>query len=277
MRPRRAWSEEKIQRFAGTTLEVASDPVAIEEPLELVLADEENSVSLATLLRTPGEDFELIAGFLFSEGLVNRSKDITSMSYCTRGGEQTYNVVRVRLAKGIPPGVLHAVRHVATHSGCGLCSKTSFDPGEMCNLAIPETSSISLDPDWLTQLPGKLRRAQHQFKRTGGVHGAALCSYGGDIRSLCEDVGRHNAVDKLIGKELLSGTWPVASEQLLLLSGRAGFELIQKAARARIQVIASLGAPTSLSVEWARKSGIVLIGFLSEARFNIYSGAQRLS
>ena len=248
------------------------DQVAVEEPLEIKLVgSDRRSVNLATVLRTPGHDFELAAGFLFSEGLIERSSDIRQISFCQDRKTQTYQVLNVHLTAPLPEEAMQRMRKVVTHGGCGACSMPALP--EMVPSEIPDPSP-PIASDWLRSLPEKLSRSMPGLAATGGVHAAALCRVddGGEIEHLYEDIGRHNAVDTLVGHLLLKDRLPAAS-RLLLLSGRAGFELLQKASRAGISAVASLGAPTTMSVQWARQLNITLIGFLSEKRFNVYHGS----
>jgi FdhD protein len=247
------------------------DQVAVEEPLEIKLVGSDGrALSLATVLRTPGHDFELCAGFLFAEGLIEQRSDIREISFCQGKSAQSYQAVSVHLAGPLPPAAIERMRKVVTHSGCGACSMPSL-PEAKSNLQSPAPVP-GLTADWLHQLPGLLAASAPQFAATGGVHAASLCRPPDlKLEQLFEDVGRHNAVDKLVGQLLLKERFPLPPS-VLLLSGRAGFELLQKAARAGLQAVVSLGAPTTLSVQWARRSNITLIGFLSERRFNVYHG-----
>lgn len=234
-----------------------TDTVAVEEPLEIRVAGH----SLAVTMRTPGNDFELAAGFLLSEGIVKQRADIRRISYCAR--PQNYNVVNVAL--GIPFDPARFTRHVYTTSSCGVCGKTSL---EQVRAALDRPPlPYRPDPKVLLSLPGKLD--QPVFSRTGGLHAAALFDKTGELLLLKEDVGRHNAMDKLTGTLLLAGQLP-PNDTVVLMSGRASFELVQKAIMAGIPALAAIGAPSSLAIELAKEFGVNLVGFLREGRFNEY-------
>jgi FdhD protein len=241
-----------------------TDVLAVEEPMEIRVA----SHSIAVTMRTPGHDFELAAGFLFTEGVIARSADIREIRHC--GNSKNTNVVRVDLNPAVKfdPGKLS--RHVFTTSSCGVCGKTTLEqvravlPSPVQKIAMP-TAEI------LCALPGKLREQQTIFSSTGGLHATSLFDTRGKLLLLREDVGRHNAMDKLIGALLLEDKLPAANT-VMLVSGRASFELVQKAAMAGIPMLAAVGAPSSLAVELAREFGMTLVGFLRDGRFNIYCG-----
>jgi len=241
-----------------------TDEVAVEEPMEISV----NGHSVAVTMRTPGHDCELAAGFLLTEGVIARGADIRRIRHCARSPS---NVVRVELNASVvfDPGKL--TRHVFTTSSCGVCGKTLLDqvrtalPAAIQSLRRPPTADV------LCSLPGRLREQQAIFTRTGGLHATALFDAGGNLLAVREDVGRHNAMDKLVGALLLADRLP-ASETLVLVSGRASFELVQKAAMAGIPLLAAVGAPSSLAVDTAREFGMMLVGFLRDGRFNIYSG-----
>ncbi|MCG3149331.1 MAG: Sulfur carrier protein FdhD [Verrucomicrobiae bacterium] len=234
-----------------------TDTVAVEEPLEIRVAGH----SIAVTMRTPGEDFELAAGFLFSEGGVRNRADIVGISYCAR--PQNYNIVNVAL--GTPFDRARFSRHVYTTSSCGICGKASLD---LVRTAAPgRVSAFRPTAKVLLALPDKL--AQPAFSKTGGLHAATLFDAAGNLLLAREDVGRHNALDKLIGALLLADKLP-ASETVLLLSGRASFELVQKAVMAGIPAVAAIGAPSSLAIDLAKEFGVNLVGFLRADRFNEY-------
>lgn len=241
-----------------------TDSLAVEEPMEIRV----NGQSIAVTMRTPGHDFELAAGFLLTEGVIARGADIRQIRHCARTKS---NVVRVELSTSVAfdPGKLS--RHVFTTSSCGVCGKTSLDQVRTTlPAAIQRLQDLPTHPV-LCSLPGRLREQQAIFTRTGGLHAAALFDTEGNLLSLREDVGRHNAMDKLVGALLMADRLP-AGETLVLVSGRASFELVQKAAMAGIPMLAAVGAPSSLAVDMAREFGMMLIGFLRDGRFNIYSG-----
>ena len=250
------------------------DTLATEEPLELRLLSGAERRTVAVTMRTPGNDFELAAGFLFGEGVINR-EDILRISYCVDApSEQRYNIVNVTL-RGKIPELRGLERHFTTTSACGVCGKASLEALEIRGCAaLPVRFSVT--PDLITSLPDKLRAAQGLFEATGGLHAAALFSKEGELIALREDVGRHNALDKLVGWALLEGLLPL-SEHVVLLSGRASFELLQKSLAARLGVVCAVSAPSSLAVSVAKNFGITLVGFLRGERFNIYAGEGRVA
>ena len=250
------------------------DTLATEEPLELRLLSGAERRTVAVTMRTPGNDFELAAGFLFGEGVISR-EDILRISYCVDApSEQRYNIVNVTL-RGEMPELRGLERHFTTTSACGVCGKASLEALEIRGCAaLPVTFAVS--PDIITSLPDKLRLEQGLFEATGGLHAAALFSKEGELITLREDVGRHNALDKLIGWALLEGLLPL-KEHIVLLSGRASFELLQKSLSAGLGVVCAVSAPSSLAVSVAKNFGITLVGFLRGERFNIYAGEARVA
>jgi FdhD protein len=254
------------------------DTVATEEPLEIrVVGEDGEAVPVSVTMRTPGSDFELAAGFLFGEGIIDHGSRIRRVSYCLDGQlqKQNYNAVRVDLAPGIRFDSERFRRNFYTTSSCGVCGKASIEAvlGPVCNRV---AESILVSPDLLLSLPARFRDAQRIFERTGGLHAAALFDEDGTLRDLREDVGRHNAMDKLVGAALLHASLPLGGK-IVLLSGRLSFELVQKAARAGVEVLAGVSAPSSLAVELAEESGITLVGFLRERGFNIYTAPARIA
>lgn len=252
------------------------DDLAVEEPLEIRLTEPQRTVAIT--MRTPGADFELAAGFLYNEGVIQQREDIYRLSYCVDpgvDGEQRYNIVNVALRQGSVPDLQSLERHFYTTSACGVCGKASL---EALNLrqcpAIPPGPQV--DPAVICRLPDRLRQAQGLFKATGGLHAAALFDTHGELVMLQEDVGRHNALDKLIGSALLTGQLPFHN-QIVLVSGRASFELLQKSLMAGVSIVCAVSAPSSLAVDLARTFGMTLVGFIRGDRFNIYSGKERIS
>jgi FdhD protein len=266
-----------VVTYEAGRVERRSDVLAAEEPLEMRVTAEEGGHrvrhAVAVTMRTPGHDFELTAGFMLSEGILAAREAIWSIAYCQESEEP--NVVEVHLAPEVPFDPRRFSRNVYTTSSCGVCGKTSIDMVRAVCPARP-VGRQRIAPKVLTGLPETLRRAQPVFSRTGGLHAAGLFDAAGRLLLLHEDVGRHNAVDKLIGTLLLDGALP-ASDRILLVSGRASFELVQKAAAAGIPVLAAVGAPSSLAVELATDLGLTLVGFLRGERFNVYAGEDRIS
>ena len=258
------------------------DLLAVEEPLEVRVVVEDGGRrrrhQIAVTMRTPGHDFELAAGFLHSEGALQAAAAIAGIAYCEDGGvEEARNVVELTLAPGVDFDVDRFSRNIYTSSSCGICGRGSL---ELVRVALPPPSKRAvggprLDETMLLELPRRLRQAQATFAATGGLHAAALFDTTGALQIVREDVGRHNAVDKVVGALLLDDRLP-ARESLLLVSGRASFELVQKAVLAGLPVLAAVGAPSSLAVELARDHGMTLIGFLSDNRFNVYADHQRV-
>lgn len=261
MKPRRQLQKLPCQRFPAQPLR--QDWVAIEEPLQLTLRSGEQRMRLATILRTPGHDYELVMGYLFSLQLIEGAREIAEMSYCN--SPQDYNRLEIRLRGPIPERALHLRSQEWVHGGCGACGQDQLEvapPGKV-QPANPASAQ------WLASLPERMRGRQKLFEASGGTHAATV----GESRLVFEDVGRHNAVDKLIGHLLMEGS-PDGSGQWLVLSGRAGFELVQKAVRFGFSGLVSVGPPTSLAVSYARQAGLCLVGFAHSSRLNCYHGAE---
>ncbi len=249
-----------------------TDALAGEEPLEIRAAGPgQEPVRVAVTMRTPGDDFELAAGFLITEGLVAHDA-IEAVAYCEDPDAQRYNVVTVRTRKPFDLG--SAERHFFATSSCGICGKAALEA--ITVRCAPLAPGPTVGADVLLAMPDALRRRQRVFDRTGGLHAAGLFGTGGDLRLLREDVGRHNAVDKLVGARFAAHGLP-PSDAILLVSGRASFELVQKAVMARLPILAAVGAPSSLAVELATEAGMTLLGFVRQERFNIYCGRERIS
>lgn len=257
-----------------------TDLLAIEEPLEIRIGfgglEERQQKSLSVTMRTPGHDFELAIGFLFTEGIVQHIDQIESVKYCEDVGKQEEkgNVVRVELKSEVKIDFEKLQRHFYTSSSCGVCGKSSIESVKVVCQPLGEGFSISAS--LIHQLPDTLRKAQAVFEYTGGLHAVGLFDTSGELILLREDVGRHNALDKAIGAMVLKKQVPL-SDYALLVSGRASFELVQKAAVAGIPVLAAVGAPSSLAVALAKESGMTLLGFVRNERFNIYCGDQRIT
>jgi FdhD protein len=281
-RGRQNFTEKTVRRIQlGGEISVAQDALAVEEPLEIRLGfDRQGKAthkSISITMRTPGDDFELAAGFLFTEGIVKSNEQIKQIKHCgapAKGGGFD-NTVRVDLRADVKIDFKRLERHFYTSSSCGVCGKTSIEALETGVCSLVESTSPLFAAETIHRLPEILRARQDIFDLTGGLHAAALFNAAGEIESLREDVGRHNAVDKLVGAEFLAGKTPV-SDKLMMVSGRASFELVQKALMAGIPILAAVGAPSSLAVELAREYGMTLLGFVRDNRFNIYCGAQRI-
>lgn len=265
-------------RGAGSSPASEDDLLAVEEPLEIqvALAGAEWK-TLSITMRTPGQDRELAAGFLFTEGIVDGLAQLVDVEHCGPpvGPSGTRNVVRVRLAEGVKPALERLNRNFYTTSSCGVCGKTSIEAVQLARRPVIETGPV-IRRDLLQYLPGRLHEAQEIFHTTGGLHAAALFDSEGALVAHGEDVGRHNAVDKVIGALLFEGRLP-ANGTVLVVSGRAGFELVQKALMASIPAMVAIGAPSSLAVDLAREFGMTLVGFMRGDQFNVYSGGQRLA
>jgi FdhD protein len=260
-----------------------TDVLATEEPLEIRVAVldalrdtrlDDAATSVAVTMRTPGADFELAAGFLFSEGLIESADAISSIRYCTQG-EQQYNVVSVVLTPGTPFDPESLQRNFYQTSSCGVCGKASID-AVMTPACARVDSDLAVSPEVVVRLPAQLRAAQAVFERTGGLHAAGLFTAEGELIRAREDVGRHNAMDKLIGASLLERELPW-DQRIVMVSGRLSFELVQKAARAGAALLAGVSAPSSLAVELAEACGITLCGFVRGERFNVYAGGARIA
>ncbi|MEO6638507.1 MAG: formate dehydrogenase accessory sulfurtransferase FdhD [Ginsengibacter sp.] len=253
------------------------DMLAVEEPLEIRISfgskDQKIQKSISVTMRTPGNDFELATGFLFTEGIIKDAADIISIKHCNGLNE---NVVRVELRDDVAVEMNKLERNFYTTSSCGVCGKSSIEAVKtVCRLPETPDDIFTFSSEVIYLLPDLLRSRQDVFDFTGGLHGCGLFDNSGNLLLTREDVGRHNALDKLIGASLNNSMFPL-DKYLLLLSGRASFELIQKAWMAGIKIIAAVGAPSSFAVQMAEESGITLIGFLRNETFNIYSGAQRV-
>jgi FdhD protein len=281
MRAEQGFVAVPIQKKGGPVVESCSDRVAVEEPLEIRLAygpaGQRTQRSVSVTMRTPGDDAELAVGFLLSEGIVRTADDLEGVRPCgpAVGPRKLHNVVRVDLKPDVAVDLKRLERHFYTTSSCGVCGKTSLEA-----LAIGEPPTLDPDRPLLTAevvhaLPDKLRQVQAVFERTGGLHAAALFDAAGELVCVREDVGRHNAVDKVVGAQLRAGQLP-GRDRVLFVSGRASFELMQKALMAGIPILAAVGAPSSLAVELAERFHMTLLGFVRNGRFNVYSGGGRL-
>ncbi|MCL6301564.1 formate dehydrogenase accessory sulfurtransferase FdhD [Streptomyces kronopolitis] len=286
----RVTERRRVIRIRDGVVSTRPDTLVAEEPMEIRLGGK----PLAITMRTPGDDFALAAGFLVSEGVLARADELAHIVYCAGAttpdpspageagsgeGMNSYNVVDVRLADGVPIPDITLERNVYTTSSCGLCGKASLDAVRTRTrwpLDADPGAPVRVTPATLAALPDRLRAAQRVFERTGGLHAAALFTVDGDLLDIREDVGRHNAVDKIIGRALQEGRLPLSS-CVLMVSGRASFELAQKAVMAGIPVLAAVSAPSSLAVDLAAETGLTLIGFLRGSSMNVYAGEHRVA
>ena len=268
-------TKTRVRVVEGGKARVRPDVLATEEPMEIRLISGDAKKTVAVTMRTPGSDFELAAGFLYGEGIVSSRDDIKKISYCVDvDAEQQYNIVNVELWPGREYDLRPLERHFYTSSACGVCGKESLDQLEIRGCAVMP-QGFEVDADIITSLPDKLREQQGLFDSTGGLHAAALFDAEGHLLALREDVGRHNATDKLIGWALLEGKLPLF-EHLVQVSGRSSFEILQKCLTAGVPIVCAISAPSSLAVDVARQFGMTLIGFMRGGRFNVYSGFDRI-
>jgi FdhD protein len=259
-----------VEEWCDGEVRPVSDYLVSEEPLEIRVGD----TPLSVTLRTPGHDLELAAGFLFTEGLIGSMREVASLEHASDDAQPGANCVRVRLASGVTPDLEGTRRNFLAVSSCGLCGKASIEALRVRGL-VPPNPEFRVEPEMLYGMPDQLRAAQAIFGRTGGLHAAGLFSRDGRLLASREDVGRHNAVDKVVGWGLLNQRLPFR-DCVLMVSGRGGFEIVQKALVAGIPVVASVSAPSDMAVNLAREFGLTLIGFLRGRRFVAYSGGRRL-
>jgi FdhD protein len=250
------------------------DTLAAEEPFEIRV----DGTPLSVTMRTPGDDVELAHGFLLSEGVIGNREDVLTARYCAStddDGANTYNLLDIRLAPGVPPPDPSVTRNFYTTSSCGVCGKAALDAVRLATRFPPGADGARVSTATLAALPDRLRERQKLFRSTGGIHAAGLFTADGELLVVREDVGRHNAVDKVLGWALLAGRVPLGG-CVLLVSGRASFELAQKAAMAGIPILAAVSAPSSLAADVAEEQGMTLVGFLRGQSMNVYTGAERV-
>lgn len=262
----------------GRRTAARDDALATEEPMETRLIAAGQRHTIAVTMRTPGSDFELSAGFLYGEGIVATREEIRAITYCLDDGvdaEQRYNIVNVELRGGVNPDLRMLERHFYTNSSCGVCGKASLEALEIRGCPVVAPGPV-VTPEVIYALPDRLRRAQRLFEATGGLHAAALFDAAGDLVTLREDVGRHNAIDKLVGWALLQDRLPL-TDSIVMVSGRSSFEILQKCVAAGAPIVCAVSAPSSLAVDVARRFGMTLVGFLRGRRFNIYAGGERIA
>jgi FdhD protein len=277
-RPGSVTKAEVIVLDDDTARPARTDELATEEPMETRLLAGGRKQTIAVTMRTPGSDFELAAGFLHGEGVIGERGDIERISYCIDDdveADQRYNIVNVELRHAVMPDLHTLERHFYTTSACGVCGKASIDSIRLRDCPIPGPGPV-LQRDVLYSIPDLLQQRQGLFAATGGLHAAALVSATGELLAVREDVGRHNALDKLIGWALLEGRLPLA-HSIVMVSGRSSFEILQKCVVAGVPVVCSVSAPSSLAVDVAKEFGITLVGFLRGRHLNIYSRADRIA
>jgi len=265
----------RVLRVRDGAVSHRADTLVAEEPMEIRV----DGRPLTVTMRTPGDDFDLAVGFLVSEGVVHAPADVSGVRYClgaTADGSNTYNVVDVVLDPAVPAPSASLERNFYTTSSCGLCGKASLDAVRTSSAWSVAEDPLRVGPELLATLPDRLRDAQRVFDSTGGLHAAGLFSAEGELLCLREDVGRHNAVDKVLGHALREGLLPLRGTALMV-SGRASFELVQKAVMAGIPLLAAVSAPSSLAAELAEDSGLTLVGFLRGSSMNVYAGTDRIS
>jgi FdhD protein len=264
-------------RFAQT------DMLAAEEPLEIRIeygeAGQRRMQNVSVTMRTPGNDAELATGFLFTEGIIKNSSDVADASHCFIAcAENKENVIQVSLKVGVVPNLRNSERNFYTTSSCGVCGKGSINAIRTVSEHVVQDDNINaISAQILISLPQILETSQEVFADTGGLHASALFTADGELQIVREDVGRHNALDKLIGAALNNNNWLPLNKSVLLLSGRASFELVQKAVMAGINIVAAVGAPSTLAVQLAEEFNVTLVGFLRNQRFNIYTAPHRIT
>ncbi|MEV6526216.1 formate dehydrogenase accessory sulfurtransferase FdhD [Longispora sp. NPDC051575] len=264
----RVTDRRPVVRFDGDNASRRPDTLSVEEPLELRV----NGSPLAVTMRTPGDDVDLAHGFLLTEGVITGPGDILLAKHCT---DTNLNVLEVTLRPDLPPPATDPTRHFYTSSSCGTCGKASIDAVRVASAFSVEADPLTIEPRLLYGFPDALRERQKAFARTGGLHAAGLFTADGELVCVREDVGRHNAVDKVLGWAVRSGRVPLRGH-ILMVSGRASFELTQKAALAGVPMLAAVSAPSTLAVDLAGELGLTLVGFLRGETMNVYAGAHRL-
>jgi FdhD protein len=267
----------EVQQYDGGTRVRRDDRLATEEPMEIRLVAGRERRTVAITMRTPGNDFELAAGFLYAEGIVRSIDEIERIVYCTDrdlAEDQRYNVVTVDLARTTLPNLEPLERHFTTSSACGVCGKASLEALAIRKLP-PLSAGPVLTPAAVAAIPDALRSGQGVFEKTGGLHAAALFDAAGSRLALREDVGRHNALDKLVGWALMERRLPL-HDRVIAVSGRSSYEIVQKALVAGAPIVCAISAPSSLAVDLARAYGQTLIGFIRGERFNVYAGGDRI-
>ena len=264
---------------AGDAAELRDDVVAVEEPMEIrvMSGPDRRTKSVSVTMRTPGHDFELAVGFLYAEGLLRNEREIDAIAFCgpPPPGKAQSNIVRVELDPRVDLDLVKLQRNFYSTSSCGICGKASLDALDFEGYEAPPAGKPEVAASVIHGLPARLRDAQGVFDRTGGLHAAGLFDAEGNLLVCREDVGRHNAVDKLVGAQVLAGAMPLF-DRVLVVSGRVSFEITQKALAAGVSCLVAVGAPSSLAVEMATRFGMTLVGFARDGRFNVYAGPERI-
>jgi FdhD protein len=273
-------TRRRVVQVAGDKGRERTDMLAVEEPLEIRLYPPGDApyVRVSVTMRTPGHDFELAAGFLYTEGILRHADDVRAISYCTDpdlDGEQRYNIANVFVRPEASVDLAQLQRNFYTTSSCGVCGKASIEAIHVRGICPVADDGFAVSAEVLGLLGERLRGSQRVFEKTGGLHAAGLFDAKGQLQVLREDVGRHNAVDKLIGEALLGRRLPLR-HRLMMVSGRASFEIVQKAAAAGIPVVVAVSAPSSLACDTAEAFGVTLVGFARGARFSVYTGPARI-
>jgi FdhD protein len=277
--PARRSARVTVLRYDARGARSAHDRVVTEEPLEIRIAYRRDGRAcvrpVAVTMRTPGNDAELSAGFLFAEGIVRVAGAVREVAHCVGGGPQHLNVVEVRVAPDAVVDEAPLERSFYVSSSCGVCGKASLEALEARGIERLVDDGFRVPAERITSLPDRLRETQTVFERTGGLHAAGLFDAGGSLLVAREDVGRHNAVDKVVGHAFLGGSLPL-ERRVLVVSGRSSFEILQKAAAAKVPVVVAVGAPSSLAVDLARRFNVTLVGFARGGGFNVYAGEERV-
>tara|TARA_R110002124_G_scaffold287328_7_gene473037 strand:+ start:7792 stop:8661 length:870 start_codon:yes stop_codon:yes gene_type:complete len=273
-------SFSSIHRYNKPDFTELQDLLAVEEPLQIRLEFEQNGEwhkkDLLVTMRSPGNDFDLVTGFLFAEGIIRNHSDILLIRYCQKvKPEEKGNVLIVQFVKGHPIDLKKLGRNFYTNSSCGVCGKTAIEAVKCENGALPLNKQWQIDPETVLSIPENLQSSQTAFKYTGGLHAAALYDQNGKLLLLREDIGRHNALDKLIGASMQANI-ELSKEKIVLLSGRVSYEMAQKAINAGISILLAFGPPTHLAVALAKEKQMTLVGFLKNESFNIYSAEERI-
>ena len=264
-----------IWTVANNNIQSHLDAIASEEPLEISLLNSQKTIAIT--MRTPGTDFDLVAGFLYGEGIISQRQDLEMMSYCVDRQldiKQRYNIVNIQLREGLNSHLPSLERHFFTNSACGVCGKATLEALKMRGVSVIVEDN-QVNSQVLYSLPEQLQSAQKIFTSTGGLHAAALFDFQGQLLKSREDVGRHNALDKIIGSCFLVDELPL-NNRIVIVSGRSSFEILQKCIMARVPIVCAISAPSSLAVSLAQEFGVTLVGFLRDNRFNIYTGKQRI-